>query len=166
MKLSRNDERKLEAIYAEIPQIPDCAGKCAAACGPIAMFKGEWERVKRSKGGTVPKMRGLTCPMLSATGWCTSYSVRPYICRLWGTTKELQCPHGCQPERWLSVEESMDIFTRIRDIAGPETAGPLGTVHDLWEAIALEPRRDRLALIEKIREAQAMTEEVERESQA
>jgi Fe-S-cluster containining protein len=116
------------------------------------MFKGEWERVKRAKGGTVPKLRGLTCPMLSPTGKCTVYSVRPYICRLWGTTRELRCPEGCEPDRWLSIEQSMDIYTRIREIAGPQTAGPLGTVENLWEAIALQPRAERLELIERIKE--------------
>lgn len=150
--MNRSDVRRLEAVYAEIPSIPACSGKCSAACGPIAMFRGEWERVKRAKG-TTPRVRDpITCPMLSPNGWCTVYSVRPYICRLWGTTKELKCPEGCEPERWLSIEESMDIFNRIRAIAGPETAGPLGNVADLWDAIALEARASRSAIIDQIKE--------------
>jgi Fe-S-cluster containining protein len=90
--------------------------------------------------------------MLSPTGKCTVYSVRPYICRLWGATKELACPQGCQPERWLTIAESMDIFQRIRAIAGPETAGPAGSLADLWDAIGLERRAERSAIIEKIKE--------------
>ena len=149
--LSASDERKLEAIYAEIPGIPDCDGRCAEACGPIAMFTGEWERVKRSKGST-PRVRDpLTCPMLSPTGSCTVYSVRPYICRLWGGTKELACPHGCQPERWLTIEESMDIFHRIKQVAGPDSAGPIGSVEDLWEAIGLVRRAQRSAIVDHVR---------------
>lgn len=152
MKLTRAQERRLEAVYAEIPRIPACSGKCAAACGPIAMFSGEWERVKRAKG-TTPKLRDpLTCPMLSPNGWCTVYSVRPYICRLWGTTRELACPEGCEPERWVSIEEAMDIYMRIRAIAGPDSAGPLGNVADLWGAIALQARAERSAIIDQIKE--------------
>ena len=150
--LSRSDERKLEAIYAEIPSIPGCTGECAEACGPIAMFTGEWERVKRSAGRT-PKLRDpMVCPMLSPTGKCTVYSVRPYICRVWGATRELACPHGCEPERWLPLQESLDIFARIGEIAGPASAGPLGSVADLWDAIGLERRAARSAVIEKIKE--------------
>lgn len=143
-------EQSLEDIYAEIPAIPDCDGRCAAACGPIAMFKGEWKRVVRAAGGRVPKPRSrLACPLLSPTGKCTVYSVRPYICRVWGATEELRCPNGCEPERWLTTEEARDIFKRIEAIAGPETAGPLGSVAELWDGIALEARRARRLLLEQ-----------------
>lgn len=149
-----SSERALEEIYAEIPEIPDCSGGCAVACGPIAMFKGEWERVKRSKGHT-PKLApgSLTCPMLSPTGRCTVYTVRPFICRLWGTTQTLKCHLGCEPTRWLSTAEARDIFQRICDIAGPQVTGPLGNIDDLWDGIALEAREARAAQIERIKEA-------------
>lgn len=145
------DERALEEIYAEIPSIPGCTGACAVACGPIAMFKGEWERVKRT-AGREPRLApgSLTCPMLSPTGRCMVYSVRPYICRLWGTTRALRCPEGCEPERWLTLEEAQGIYERIRAVAGPRVQGPLGSVEDLWDAIALPAREDRLTLMEQI----------------
>lgn len=143
-------ERALDEIYAEIPNIPDCTGECAEACGPIAMFKGEWDRVKRSHGRTPRLPRGsLTCPMLSATGKCTVYSVRPLICRLWGATEGLKCPRGCQPERMLSTEEAREIYSRIAQVAGPGVTGTLGNVPDLWRGFALEGRVQRQALIDK-----------------
>lgn len=150
-------ERALDEIYAEIPSIPDCTGACASACGPIAMFAGEWERVKRTFGRT-PRMQpgSLVCPMLSPTGKCMVYSVRPYICRLWGTTRALACPEGCRPERWLTRDEAHDIFLRLRELAGPETAGPVGNVTDLWEGIALEAREARLELVEQIKQARGV----------
>lgn len=91
--------------------------------------------------------------MLSPTGKCTVYTVRPFICRLWGTTPTLRCPEGCEPERWLTREEARDIYERIQAIAGPESAGPLGEVDDLWGAIALEAREHRAAIIEQIEKA-------------
>lgn len=115
------------------------------------MFDLEWKRVKRAKGGT-PRMRDpMRCPMLSHAGACTVYTVRPYICRLWGATKTLRCPEGCEPERWLTVEESRDIFQRIAAIAGPEIAGPLGGVDDLWAGFALEARQRRHEIIEGVK---------------
>jgi Fe-S-cluster containining protein len=150
-------ERALEEIYAEIPKIPDCDGRCAAACGPIAMFKGEWERIKRSAGRTPKMPKGsLVCPLLSPTGKCTVYTVRPYVCRTWGVTRALACPHGCQPERWLTAAQCKDIYDRIEAIAGPEIAGPIGGLHDtvaLWESIALDAREQRLDLIDAIAKA-------------
>jgi hypothetical protein len=147
-------ERAIEEIYAEIPNVPDCNGSCATACGPIAMFKGEWERVVRSAGRT-PRLRPgqLVCPLLSPTGKCTVYTVRPYICRLWGTTRALRCPQGCQPERWLSVDEARDILQRLDAIAGPGTDGPMGSVTSIWEGINLEPRDQRLSVIDRLTEA-------------
>lgn len=148
-------DRALDEIYSQIPSIPACDGSCADACGPIAMFKGEWDRIKRAKGHA-PRLhpaRPLTCPMLSPTGSCTVYTVRPYICRLWGATQGLACPKGCEPERWLTREEAHEIFLRIQAVAGPEVTGPLGNIEDLWQGIALDEREGRIALMDRIREA-------------
>lgn len=170
---STKRDRALEEIYAEIPRMKSCSGQCATACGPIAMFQGEWERVKRAKGYTPRMPRGsLVCPMLSPTGKCTVYTVRPYICRLWGATHELQCPEGCEPERWLTIEEAHDIHRRIGEIAGPEIAGPMGPgiapvkaitdgVHALWEGFALQQRHDRAQLIEAVKKAHGLIEEID-----
>lgn len=118
------------------------------------MYKGEWARVKRSAGRTPRLAPGqMTCPMLSPTGKCTVYTVRPFICRLWGATPTLQCPHGCKPERWLTTEEAHEIFGKLRELVGPETDGPLGSI-DLWKGFALEDRERRMALIQAAKEAQ------------
>lgn len=151
-----SSERQIEAIYAEIPSIPDCTGACSTACGPIYMFRAEWKRVTRSLGRTPRGLKGrVTCPMLNQNGQCMVYSVRPYICRLWGTTPDLKCPQGCEPERWLSIEEARDIMGRLMAITGPQTDGPLGPIDDLWKGFALEERAARTALIEAIRERRA-----------
>jgi Fe-S-cluster containining protein len=119
------------------------------------MLEGEWRRVKRSVGGRPPdyKPGSLRCPMLSVNGRCTVYSVRPFICRLWGTIETLACPEGCQPERWLSRTEAQEIFERLRAIAGPGTDGPVGQVNNLWESFALAEREERALKMEMIRQA-------------
>lgn len=152
-------DREIELIYAEIPSIPSCSGKCSTACGPIAMFTREWDRVKNAKGH-IPKMRpgSADCPMLSHNGMCTVYTVRPYICRLWGTTDTLRCPEGCEPDRWLTREEAHDIFVRLSAVAGPGHDGPLGKITDLWSGFALEAREERAAVIERIRQAKLAEE--------
>lgn len=155
-------ESELERVYADIPTIPACDGRCVESCGPITMFAGEWERVKRS-AGRAPRLApgSLTCPLLSPAGRCTVYSVRPYICRLWGTTPQLACPFGCRPERWLSSSDALGIFKRIEAIAGPQTDGPIKSVDDLWAAINLEGREQRSALIQAARDHQARIRQAE-----
>lgn len=62
------------------------------------------------------KADGWTCQFLMPTiHTCRIYSIRPMICRLWGCVDHpyLRCPHGCAPDRWLSVEEARKIFQEI-----------------------------------------------------
>ena len=149
-------DRALDEVYKEIPDMVDCKGECMDSCGPIAMFKGEWDRVKRAARYTPHLPKGsLVCPLLSPTGRCTVYSVRPYICRLWGATPVLRCPRGCKPERWLTTSEARDIHRRIAEIAGPQIAGPLGNIDDLWKAFDLEAREQRQNLVELVRKESA-----------
>lgn len=58
------------------------------------------------------------CNMLSKTGYCTVYSVRPLICRIWGATEKLPCPFGCEPERMLSAKEALDLFAELEELTG------------------------------------------------
>lgn len=147
-----NRDRELEEIYTEIPNIPACTGACSTACTVISMFDREWTRVKRAMGRTPRQADTLRCPMLSWNGRCMVYTVRPYICRLWGTTEVLACPEGCQPTRWLSADEARSIFERLHAVAGPGTNGPVGPVGDLWEAFAMDARTERAARLEIIRQ--------------
>jgi uncharacterized protein len=120
-------DRALDEIYKEIPAIPSCDGSCWKSCGPIWVFEGEWDRVKRHAGSRRTTMRPEEmCPLLTPTHRCAVYSVRPYLCRLWGTVKELACPRpACVPERWLSDKEALEIHQLIMAIAGPGLDGPL-----------------------------------------
>lgn len=153
-------ERALDDIYREIPKIPDCTGQCSPSCGPIAMFKGEYDRLVRVSGKPLRLKPGtLECSLLSPTGRCMAYTVRPFICRLWGTTPEMRCPWGCQPERWLTREEAHELFARVQAIAGPENRGTVGSgdLEDLWQAIGLEDRERRSALIHRLKEHHGRT---------
>jgi Fe-S-cluster containining protein len=53
----------------------------------------------------------LSCPHLGASG-CEVYDERPLICRLFGTTTSLLCPHGRHPEEMIDplIEESIHQF--------------------------------------------------------
>ena len=49
------------------------------------------------------------CPALRE-GRCTVYDARPAICRLWGATISMPCPHGCTPDNALSKQESDELL--------------------------------------------------------
>jgi hypothetical protein len=117
--MRRKPRATLADLYAEIPVVP-CRGLCVDSCGPISMSRAEADRV-RAHGIEIPPMtdaleaieRGedYYCPALR-DGRCGVYEDRPTICRLWGATESMPCPHGCTPERPLTQAESHDVLRR------------------------------------------------------
>jgi Fe-S-cluster containining protein len=66
-----------------------------------------------TKAGKPPSMNDdAVCDYLSE-GKCSVYDQRPAICRLFGSTEKLMCPHGCVPDRVLPEIESMKILDEI-----------------------------------------------------
>jgi Fe-S-cluster containining protein len=105
---------RLEALYAALPKI-ECKKKCHEACGPIAMSRAEWRRIRES-GTPLTKTPDLVCSALDRqTNLCTIYAIRPMICRLWGLVLKLACPFGCLPERWLTDEEATEFLSRANE---------------------------------------------------
>lgn len=98
----------------------NCKGDCSRYCGAIPCSSLERTQIEARAGKPFKTDGSLTCSMLKGTR-CSVYSVRPFICRVWGTTKALACPHGCEPERWLSEEEFTSLATQIRELSD-ETA--------------------------------------------
>jgi Fe-S-cluster containining protein len=104
----------LDALYAEFPAV-HCKGLCAdEICGPVRMSRVEAGRVL-AYGNRKPKTprhgERLVCPALRH-GRCTVYPVRPAICRLYGATESMRCPHGCEPDRMLTKEEGREYLAR------------------------------------------------------
>ncbi len=127
MAMSVNEKREaLDRLYARLPKI-QCKRKCQRYCGIVPMHQIEQERIAEqighkpevsyTPGGPVPKdLRVAPCPLLNADGRCSVYGLRPLICRVWGTAKDMACPHGCKPSRWISDKEFTAILIKIRDI--------------------------------------------------
>lgn len=133
--MADHSELSLADVYARIP-VMDCKGLCQESCGPIAMSREEDDRL-RARGIDIPSMVDTVaaidagaeywCPALK-DGRCTVHDVRPTICRLWGATQSLPCPHGCTPADALTQEESYELL-RLAGIAGGGM-GPRFFQHD------------------------------------
>lgn len=119
----------LAQIWSSIPAV-ECKGLCQDSCGPIAMSNLEESRI-RAHGFEIPPMadalaalgRGedYYCPAL-VDGSCAVYEDRPTVCRLWGATRSMPCPHGCTPPDALTQEVSHELL-RLSAVAGGGMAG-------------------------------------------
>lgn len=82
-----------------------CKGLCQECCGPISFPKSIRDKYPELDLPRNPvqvllrvTMNGpYMCPFLK-DGKCQIYDERPAICRLWGASTELRCPHGCTDE--------------------------------------------------------------------
>lgn len=119
--------KALDALYATLPKL-DCLRKCASCCAHFGMTGLEQERLERRAGplktrrilcktetghslGVHNVLQG-TCPLLK-DGQCSAYDIRPAICRMWGLTEGMLCPHGCRPERLLSEAEAYAFMLEV-----------------------------------------------------
>jgi hypothetical protein len=125
MKPSEDLDRiaKLEAIYARVPKMRDCEMKCEDSCTVVPVSPFEKARLEEALG--MPFMAIKTpdgkvrCCALKDNR-CSVYSIRPLLCRLFGTSKHpfLKCEHGCSPERWLSGEETVSLMLAVTELCG------------------------------------------------
>ncbi len=104
----------LDDIYAKLPTI-ECKGKCQECCGPIIMSGLESQRIQGATGLplAIIDTETLRCPYLTDEGKCSVYDNRPMICRLWGLTPKMQCPHGCRPSRPFSEMEAFALVDEV-----------------------------------------------------
>jgi len=125
VRIRRRRKQSLEDVYRKIPQV-ECKGLCIDSCGPIAMSKAEDDRL-RERGVEIPPMaeavakieRGqdYSCPALK-DGRCSVYEQRPTICRLWGATESMRCPHGCTPANALTQTQSHELLRSSAQVGG------------------------------------------------
>jgi hypothetical protein len=112
-------------LYGRIPPV-ECRGECIDSCGPISMSVAEAARIE-ALGVSIPTMaQALTalaagedyyCPALR-DGRCSVYDARPTICRLWGATESMPCPHGCGPAVPLTQEQSHGLLRESAELGG------------------------------------------------
>lgn len=118
--MKKGREAELEAIYRKIPNV-HCQGKCQDYCGPLIMSKLERLRIVKVSGAAC---KGTPdCNKLTPDGRCGVYDVRPFICRAWGAVKGMECPHGCRPDRYLSLREFARMVQEVIRIGGGPVIG-------------------------------------------
>lgn len=109
--------KKVRDLYRRVPDV-GCKGLCADACGVILLQQQEYDAIVEAVPG-FEQGESLTCPLL-VDGRCSAYDVRPLVCRLYGATAGMECPHGCQPWHEVDggalIEEAIRIDPRVRSL--------------------------------------------------
>lgn len=114
LNLMRNRE-KIRFFRQSIPEFA-CIPGCHDCCGPILASTEEMSRLPpKSEADHMDALSKWDCPHLGVAG-CQVYEERPLICRLFGTTPRLKCPHGRQPEIMIDPEIEMKIEIYFRQV--------------------------------------------------
>lgn len=120
---------ELEALYAELPAL-NCKGRCANSCTTTDAVQLEHHRIREVSGIVLPPPIGLRrlralidagkrprCPALGSLNTCRVYEHRPLMCRAFGSVDVMACEFGCEPERYLTMQEFVDLVRRAREIS-------------------------------------------------
>ena len=96
-----------------IPAI-ECIPGCHDCCGPVTASSEEMARLPvKSDAERGEALAEWRCAHLGDTG-CQVYDERPLICRLFGTTETLRCPHGRRPHTMTEPGMEARIFEFMR----------------------------------------------------
>lgn len=132
MPTTREMDRQLQALYAQVPVISSCKGHCWISCSPLDMSNRERQRIAAAGYAITDgeKARGqleeFWCEALGPDGRCRVYEMRPMICRLWGTSRLLPCPYGCVPDGgWVDDVQFFRLIA-LAMLAGGHDHGGLG----------------------------------------
>lgn len=82
-----------------LPTLPPmrCDDGCGRCCGPVPVTAREWGTIRaymREHGIKAQfTANPLSCPLYDGQR-CTIHPARPFLCRAFGHTHRLECPHG------------------------------------------------------------------------
>ena len=103
-----HEEVELRYLRQEIPQF-ECIPGCHDCCGPVTASSLEMSKLPvKSDDEHDAALAEFNCVHLGCGG-CEVYTERPLICRLFGTTKSLPCPHGRRPEKLTDAKVEQQV---------------------------------------------------------
>lgn len=95
--------QKIRFFRQRIPTF-ECVPGCHDCCGPVTASSEEMAELPvKTEAEHEAALADWNCPHLGEQG-CTVYADRPLICRLFGTTPRMPCPHGRRPETMIDPE--------------------------------------------------------------
>lgn len=118
----------LQRLYDELPVV-QCKGLCGHSCGEhIDASDVERWRIRAAGVNLNAPTADGSCPALTRTfgvGRCSVYDVRPMVCRLWGVSASMVCPHGCVPEGgFLDDADALRRLLQSMQVGGHRLTSP------------------------------------------
>lgn len=113
--MTRKKRPSVGKVYQAVPSI-DCKGLCHEVCGVVPMAGAEHDYLLKHQIPPPDVKSDLCCTHLNDSRRCAIYQHRPLSCRLYGVAEDLKCPHGCKPDRYLSVDEQVDLLVELNKI--------------------------------------------------
>lgn len=121
----RRPAEQLADVYAAMPTVA-CKGLCQDGCGSIGMTPLEQQQIWMRHGLRLPLMDVFAahtpegrCPALNAEGRCRVYVSRPFVCRAYGLTESMRCPHGCEPDGGMWPERDAQLaMADVEEVSG------------------------------------------------
>jgi hypothetical protein len=108
-----DNQSRIRFFRRQIPEFA-CIPGCHDCCGPVLASSAEMARLPEvSEAQREKALPNWDCAHLAEHG-CSVYEERPLICRMFGTTPRLPCPHGKRPELLIdpSMEKKIELFFR------------------------------------------------------
>lgn len=105
------NSQQIRFLRRHIPAF-ECVPGCHDCCGPVTTSSEEMARLPViSDAAHAVALAEFSCPHLGKTG-CQVYAERPLICRLFGTTPRLACPHGKRPAVMIAphIEQQIERY--------------------------------------------------------
>jgi len=90
----------------------ECIPGCHDCCGPVTASSEEVARLPvKSIAAHDAALAELNCVYLGMQG-CEVYAERPLICRVFGTSPRLACPHGKRPDELIdpAIEQQIEQY--------------------------------------------------------
>ncbi len=103
--------QKIKYFRNRIPSF-ECIPGCHDCCGPVTTSSHEASALPVKEDAEHDEaLSKWSCTYLGSKG-CSVYDDRPLICRLFGTTATLRCPHGRRPETMIDplIENQIQQF--------------------------------------------------------
>lgn len=125
----QRDARLHARLYKKIPGF-ECIEGCTDCCGQVPWTDFELQRAGLAE--PPPERDDGRC-VFSLNGRCDIHDRRPFMCRLFGTVKDLECPHGRGPLQPMPVEDGHQLVRRYKLLGPREARGPAPSPHSRGE---------------------------------
>jgi len=100
-------------VFDCIPGCSDCCGVVPWSPAEVEFLPEQIEVATKSLDELKARAGSKKCGLLKDDK-CREYQHRPIMCRIYGTTEDLKCPHGQGPGKLLTILQAAEIMAEYK----------------------------------------------------